>query len=96
MVALEAMALDCNVIASDVDGLGEVVKHEINGLTCYPNDPPSIVWAVRRLFSEPGAAAVRRLQAHAQIGQQYSWHTIAQQMVSLFRSVIAERAVTPW
>jgi glycosyltransferase involved in cell wall biosynthesis len=96
IVALEAMALDCNVIASDVGGLGEVVKHEINGLTCYPNDPPSIVWAVRRLFSDPGAAAVRRLQAHAQVSQQYSWHTIAQQTVSLFHSVIAERAVTPW
>jgi glycosyltransferase involved in cell wall biosynthesis len=96
IVALEAMALDCNVIASDVGGLGEVVKHEINGLTFYPNDSASIVWAVRRLFSDPGAASVRRLQAHAQISQQYSWHTIAQQTATLYRSVIAERAMTAW
>jgi glycosyltransferase involved in cell wall biosynthesis len=96
IVALEAMALDCNVISSDVGGLGEVVKHDINGLTCYANDPPSIVWAVRRLFSDPGAAAVRRLQAHAQVAEQYSWRTIAHQTVALYRSIIAERMVTAW
>lgn len=96
IVALEAMALDCNVIASDVGGLGEVIKHEINGLTVYPNDPLSIVWAVRRLLGDNGAASVRRLQAHVQVSQQYSWHTIAQQTVILYRSVIAERAMTAW
>lgn len=96
IVALEAMALDCNVVASDVGGLGEVVKHEVNGLTFYPNDPPSIAWAVRRLFSDPGAASVRRLQAHAQVGQQYSWHIIAQQTAVLYQSIIAERAMTNW
>jgi glycosyltransferase involved in cell wall biosynthesis len=96
IVALEAMALDCNVIASDVGGLGEVVKHEINGLTVYPDDPPSIVWAVKRLFSDPAAAAVRRVQAHAQVGQQYSWHTIAQQTVTLYQRIISERHQTAW
>jgi len=96
IVALEAMALDCNVIASDVGGLGEVVKHEVNGLTSYANDPSSIMWAVRRLFSDSSAATVRRLQAHAQVSQQYSWHTIAQQTVALYRSIIAERAMTAW
>jgi glycogen(starch) synthase len=96
IVALEAMALDCNVIASDVGGLGEVVKHEVNGLTVYPNDPPSIVWAVRRLLSDPAAAAVRRLQAHVQVGEQYNWSTIAHQTVLLYRSVVAERALTVW
>ena len=96
IVALEAMALDCNVIASDVGGLGEVVKHDVNGLTVYPDDPLSIVWAVRRLLSDTAAASVRRLQAHVQVSQQYSWHTIAQQTLVLYRSIIAERATTAW
>lgn len=96
IVTLEAMALDCNVIASDVGGLGEVVKHGVNGLTVYPDDPASIGWAVRRLFNDPAAAAVRRLQAHAQVSQQYSWHTIAQQTATLYRSVIAERLQASW
>lgn len=96
IVALEAMALDCNVIASDVGGLGEVVKHGINGLTVYPNDPASIGWAVSRLFDDPAAASVRRMQAHAQVSQQYSWNTIAQQTVTLYRSIVTERLHTSW
>jgi glycosyltransferase involved in cell wall biosynthesis len=96
IVALEAMALDCNVIASEVGGLGEVVKHDINGLTVYPDDPFSIVWAVGRLFNDSAAASVRRLKAHVQVGQQYSWHTIAQQTATLYRGVLAERAITAW
>lgn len=96
IVALEAMALDCNVIASDVGGLGEVVKHEVNGLTVYPGDPASIAWAVRRLFTDPNAAAVRRIMAHAQVGEQYSWRIIAQQTVTLYRSVVEERKQVNW
>ena len=96
IVALEAMALDCNVIASDVGGLGEVVKHEVNGLTVYPDNPNSIVWAVNRLFNDSAAAAVRRLQAHVQVSQQYSWHTIAQQTVTLYANIIAERKEVDW
>jgi glycogen synthase len=96
IVALEAMALDCNVIASDVGGLGEVVKHEVNGLTVFPDNPNSIGWAVHRLFNDSAAAAVRRLQAHVQVSQQYSWHTIAQQTVMLYASIISERLLVDW
>lgn len=42
------MALGCHVIASDIHGLSEVMDHPNNGLTIYPNDPDSIVWAVRQ------------------------------------------------
>lgn len=48
IVAIEAMALGCHVIASDIHGLSEVMDHPNNGLTIYPNDPDSIVWAVRQ------------------------------------------------
>ena len=48
--ALEAMAQNCNVIVSAVGGLGEVVEHEVNGLTVYPNDTQSIGWAVNQLL----------------------------------------------
>ena len=57
------MAADCNVIASSVGGLGEVVRHLHNGLTVLPDNPMSIVWAVNQLFSDPGAAARRRAAA---------------------------------
>lgn len=96
IVALEAMAQDCNVIASDVGGLGEVVEHLVNGLTVYPNDPDSIAWAVRTLFANPTAAAQRRITARQQVEELYTWPTIARQTVALFERVVEERRQTPW
>ncbi|MCC6170176.1 MAG: glycosyltransferase family 4 protein [Caldilineaceae bacterium] len=96
IVALEAMAQNCNVIASDVGGLGEVVEHLVNGLTVYPNDPESIAWAVRTLFANPAAAEQRRITALRQMEEHYNWSTIARQTVTLFERVVEERRQTPW
>jgi glycosyltransferase involved in cell wall biosynthesis len=90
------MALDCNVIASDVGGLGEVVQHKANGLTVFPNDSNSIAWAVRELFAHPAAAVERRALAHRQVQELYNWETIARQTVMLYGAVVAERRQTVW
>ncbi|HMN30383.1 MAG TPA: glycosyltransferase family 4 protein, partial [Caldilineaceae bacterium] len=84
LVALEAMALNCNVIASDVGGLGEVVHHQQNGLTVFPDDPVSIAWAVNELFRNPAAAATWRANALNDIHTIYRWETIAWQTAQLY------------
>ena len=96
IVALEAMGLGCNVIASHVGGLGEVVQHRENGLTIYPDDPNSIAWAVRELFRDPVAAQERRERAKRKVNEKYSWKGVAEQTSRLFESVALERVVTTW
>jgi glycosyltransferase involved in cell wall biosynthesis len=96
IVALEAMALGCNVIASDVGGLGEVVQHRQNGLTVYPNDPDSITWGVDYLFSHPLEAQRMRDLARQQTHLLYNWDKIARQTVALYQQVAAERRRVRW
>ncbi len=96
IVALEAMANGCNVIASSTGGLGEVVRHEVTGLTVIPNDPQSIVWAVNRLFSDPAAAQARRIAALAEVDADYQWAYIGAQTAELFAEVNAERQAVIW
>lgn len=96
MVVLEAMALDCNVIASDVGGLSEVVKHLHNGLTVYPNDPQSIAWAVDQLFADPKAAQKRRQSASQEVNAIYRWDKIAQQTAQLYQRIVGERTQVQW
>lgn len=96
IVALEAMALNCNVLASDVGGLHEVVHHRQNGLTFYPNDPHSIAWAVRELFNDPESARQRRERAHYEIQHFYDWRVIAESTVALYNDILAERQRVPW
>ncbi len=96
IVALEAMALGCNVIASDVGGLGEVVQHEHNGLTVLPNDAQSIAWAVDRLLADPAAAAERRAVAQNEVATRYNWNSIAEKTVMLYGEIINARQQIVW
>jgi glycosyltransferase involved in cell wall biosynthesis len=50
IVILEAMASGVPVIASDVDGIKEVIQDEINGMLVLPKNPEAIAIAVTRLI----------------------------------------------
>jgi len=96
IVALEAMALNCNVIASDAGGLGEVVRHKQTGLTTMPNNPQSIAWAVDQLFRFPQQAGQRRRWATYRVRTQYNWHRIAQLTAEVYAEIHHERRSIDW
>lgn len=96
IVALEAMAADCNVIVSDVGGLSEVVSHTHSGLTVLVNNPRSIAWAVERLFANPARAAQWRSEAVHQVRTFYGWPLIAEHTVDLYKAVVDERRHVDW
>ncbi|NHV96939.1 MAG: glycosyltransferase family 4 protein, partial [Thaumarchaeota archaeon] len=50
IVALEAMAAGCPVVASDTGGLSEIVEHEKTGVKVYPNNPDSLAWGILRVL----------------------------------------------
>ena len=90
------MAAGCNVIASDVGGLGEVVAHRRTGLTVVANDPNSIVWAVDQLFSDPAQAKAMRARALQEVMRSYDWGAIAASTLDAYRSVAAQRRQVNW
>lgn len=96
IVALEAMSCGCNVIASHVGGLREVVEHLRNGLAVYPDDPLSIAWAVDHLFSNPDAAAQWRRRAQMETLPLFSWQLIAEQTAAVYAQIVDERRDTAW
>ena len=65
MVLLEAMAMRCPVVATDIGGVREIVINEETGLLVAPGDPEALAEAVLRLLAadaerERMAAAGRR------------------------------------
>ena len=96
IVALEAMAAGCNVIASDVGGLGEVVDHHRTGLTSVADDPGSIVWAVDQLFSDPVQAQAMRARAMQEVIRSYDWRIIAASTLDTYKAVLAQRQDLSW
>ena len=96
IVALEAMAAGCNVIASQVGGLAEVVDHRRTGLTVRVNDTQSIAWAVDQLFTDPVQAQAMRARALQEVTRSYNWLTIGASTLNMYRSVVAQRQGVNW
>ncbi len=58
---LDAMQAGLPIVASDVDGIPEIIEHEVNGLLVPPGDAYALALAVQRLRDDPELA--RRLAA---------------------------------
>ncbi|MEM2876385.1 MAG: glycosyltransferase family 4 protein, partial [Candidatus Bathyarchaeia archaeon] len=73
IVALEGMAAGVPVVASNVNGLSEVIQHGRNGILTYPANPESIAWGVDQVLSNPGYAKYLVENAKSEVSKRYSW-----------------------
>ena len=64
---LEAMAALVPVVASDVGGVGELVRHEENGLLVPPGSPSTLADAIRSLLLNPEKAKYMATMAYDRI-----------------------------
>jgi glycogen synthase len=90
VVALEAMAARLPIVASNVDGLAEIVKHEYNGILVYPRDSSSISWGISRILSEP--ANTQRLLDNGikELSRQYTWDAVTTLTLECYKKALSE------
>ncbi|MBI5879386.1 MAG: glycosyltransferase family 4 protein [Chloroflexi bacterium] len=96
IVALEAMAARCPVVASAVGGLAEVVRPGETGLSVPPMSIGALADAIAITLEDPAAAQLRAERAYADVRQHYSWRSIAEQKLAIMQRICAERAVANW
>ncbi len=88
VVALEALAAGVPVIASDVDGLGEIIKHEYNGILVYPRDSSSISWGISRILSDRLNTSRMVQNGKNDITKKYTWESVAELTLKAYHSVL--------
>ncbi len=94
IVALEAMALNCPVVVSDVGGLAEVVTHRKTGLTVYADDPKSIAWGVIQSLTKTEWTAEQVINARQWVDNNFTWPQIAALTHNVYRTLLNGRYQT--
>jgi starch synthase len=94
IVNLEAMACGTAVVASDVGGIPEVVDDGGTGLLVHydPADESAfrvgLADAVNTLLGDPDRAAAMGVAGRERAVTEFSWASVAEQTVAVYRSVL--------
>jgi len=92
---LEAMAAGVPVVATDVGGVAELIRHGIDGLLCPPGDPEALAEAIRSLIRDPHLAnsladsALRRVRRH------FTFDGRMDSVLALYSRLLEQRALEP-
>lgn len=92
LVFAEAMLAETPVIATDVGGVGDTVRHEVTGLLVRDRAPGQIAAAVERLTRDPALASRLVAAGKAQVRAHGLRAHTAAAFSDLFQNVLAGRA----
>lgn len=87
MVLLEAMAMGVPVIASEVGGIGELIKDSKTGLLIEPRDSEAIVKSVNELLANRELADNISINAAKEVESRFSAHRMSELYEWLYRNV---------
>jgi glycosyltransferase involved in cell wall biosynthesis len=91
-VAAEGMAAGCAVVASDIDGLPEVVTDGVDGLLVRPKDVGALSLAISRLLTD-GALRRRLTEAGPASAERFAIDRHVEQVQQVYDRVIHHQAI---
>jgi D-inositol-3-phosphate glycosyltransferase len=87
LVALEAQACGCPVVASGVSGLRSVVRDEVSGYLIDDHDPAMYAERIGRLLADRELAQQMGRRGRL-LAQRFSWARTADRLEGLFDQVV--------
>lgn len=84
LTILEAMSSGIPVIANNINGISEIVRHKYNGLLTRPNDVNSLSNAQRTLINDTSLCKEMGINARATVEKNYSWESVARRMTKVY------------
>lgn len=90
IVALEAMAAGCPVVATRTGGLQEIIEPHETGILVEPDHVDALAWGLRHTLAHPNWARARARNALRTVEQRYSWRRVAEQHLQLYTTLQQE------
>jgi glycogen(starch) synthase len=96
IVALEAMAARCPLVATCTGGLNEIVDDGGTGLRVPTNDPPALAGAILRMLRDVGFKNYVVENAYRKCLWNYNWDKIAEWTSGVYDAVRNEYNSGAW
>lgn len=84
---VEAMAAKIPVIATDVGGIRDFLKHKETGLVCGLNDSNDIAHKVEMIMRDIDLREEIVDNAYKMVKEKYDWNLVSEEMMTLFKSL---------
>ena len=88
LVAIEAMASGCVVIASRTGGLAEIIEHGVNGLLVETGNPTAWADAIERLWKHPELRDVLGSAGPQRVLENFQANQMAQKSLAVYAEVL--------
>ncbi len=85
---LEAMAAGIPVVATDVVGVGDVVRDGTTGLLVPPGDVPALSGAVQRILDDPSLGRRLALAGQTEVGSRFTLRETVSRLESLYLALM--------
>jgi len=96
IVALEGLAAKTPIVVADTGGLGEIVRHEENGIKIWVDNSESLAWGVNYILDNPERAKQIVENGYKEVKEKYSWLSIAKQTRQVYERILAEYSRVNW
>lgn len=96
IVALEGFATECPVVVSQTGGFTEIVRPHETGITVYPGSAQALAWGLLHTLQHPEWTRARIANALREVRENYNWHHIACETISVYNQVYTEWQASDW
>jgi glycosyltransferase involved in cell wall biosynthesis len=93
IVNLEALSCETPVVASNVGGIGVVIKNNVNGLLVPPNDPEKLADAIRKLLKNKDLREKYGGNGRQMVKTHFSWDSITKELIRIYERTGADYEV---
>lgn len=88
---IEALAVGCPVVATDVGGVPDIVMNNRTGMLVPPNDPAALALAINRLIRDPELRRRLGSQGREQVFRRYHSDVVIANLMTVYESLVRAR-----